>query len=288
MAHEAGGRISSAHWTVRASNALFKPFSQVCRHARLCALVVTVACGTLAVPGIAQAAAPSVGIDVSGEIQAALAEANALVPPTAEVPVQTTVTVPTVPAVADGSITVSAPVEPVVTVSSSPASLTSPLASSAAAAPPENARAEDPSAQPQPAHALVQPARPSASQRREAALGARAAFARSAQRSMHAVTGSRSALTSRATRVTRDRDARPARQAPAEAVPQQPPPVPPSPRPDLTSSGQAGGQGSLLPLVMAALAAALAIFLFEVLRRVLPRSAFRKPKRLELRPWHPG
>jgi hypothetical protein len=68
-----------------------------------------------------------------------------------------------------------------------------------------------------------------------------------------------------------------------------PPPPPPGPnRPDTSSAGQSGGQGFLLPLVLATLAAALAIFGFALLPRVLPLPAFRKPRRIVLPPWHPG
>jgi hypothetical protein len=70
-------------------------------------------------------------------------------------------------------------------------------------------------------------------------------------------------------------------------VPQQLPPVPLPPQ-DLTSSGQGGGQGQLMPLVVGALAAVLLIFAFELLRRVLSRPAIRKPRRISLPPWHPG
>jgi hypothetical protein len=79
-------------------------------------------------------------------------------------------------------------------------------------------------------------------------------------------------------------------EAPAGAVvPQRPlPPVPPPQRPDLSSPSQGGGQGPLMPLVLAALAAAFALFSFQRHARLLPRSAFRKPRRVVLPVWHPG
>jgi hypothetical protein len=70
-----------------------------------------------------------------------------------------------------------------------------------------------------------------------------------------------------------------------------PEPLPPAPGPngpDTSSAGQSGGQGVLLPLVLAALAAALALFGFALLPRALPLPAFRKPRRIVLPPWHPG
>ena len=66
------------------------------------------------------------------------------------------------------------------------------------------------------------------------------------------------------------------------------PPVPGPNGPGTSSAGQGGGQGALLPLVLAALAGALAFFGFELLPRVLPLPAFRKPRRIVLPPWHPG
>ena len=67
------------------------------------------------------------------------------------------------------------------------------------------------------------------------------------------------------------------------------PPVPPGPDgPGLTSPGLGGVPGPLLPLLVAALAAALAFASFPFVSRRLPRSAFRKPRRVALAVWHPG
>jgi hypothetical protein len=74
--------------------------------------------------------------------------------------------------------------------------------------------------------------------------------------------------------------------APPNREPQ--PPAPGPDRPDMSSAGQSGGQGLLLPLVLAALAAALALLGLALLPRVLPLPAFRKPRRIVLPPWHPG
>jgi len=59
--------------------------------------------------------------------------------------------------------------------------------------------------------------------------------------------------------------------------------------PPQNSNGSAeGGSGTTAPLLVAALTAALFYFFFEFLSRLLPRSAFRKRRRLALPPWHPG
>ena len=77
--------------------------------------------------------------------------------------------------------------------------------------------------------------------------------------------------------------------APAGAHPPRPvPPVPPGPTPGFTSPIQAGGSGSFAPLLVAALAAALALASFPFTSRLLPRLAFRKPRRVVLAVWHPG
>jgi hypothetical protein len=66
------------------------------------------------------------------------------------------------------------------------------------------------------------------------------------------------------------------------------PPVPPGPGQDVTAPAQAGGQGQLAPLLVAALAAALMLTRFPFRTRLLPRSAFRRPRRVVLPVWHPG
>ena len=66
--------------------------------------------------------------------------------------------------------------------------------------------------------------------------------------------------------------------------------LPPLPVPPQGSSGNAdaAGSGTPAPLLVVVLGAALFLILFEILSRLLPRSAFRKPRRLALPPWHPG
>jgi hypothetical protein len=60
------------------------------------------------------------------------------------------------------------------------------------------------------------------------------------------------------------------------------------PRPDASSPGQGGGQGTSMPSLLAALAGLLLIFGFHRLPRLLPLLAFRKPRRIVLPSWHPG
>jgi hypothetical protein len=73
------------------------------------------------------------------------------------------------------------------------------------------------------------------------------------------------------------------------AVPERPRRHAPAPSgPDSSWSGQSGGQSTPVPLLLAALAGLLIIVGFNFLPRVLPKSAFRKPRLIVLPPWHPG
>jgi hypothetical protein len=263
------------------------------RHVRVCAFVVALACcGCLAAPGIARAADPLGINEVSGEVQSALAEVDAAMaesgasaPPAG---VSTPASAPVAPAAVDGPMAMAAAAEPVVTVLSTPGAATVEIAPPEAVLSGNAGAAVVLSGRSERTHTLVRTTERSKSRRTRGALGSTAGESSEQIAAARAVVSSRTVLTAGAARVTRARDARPKDKAPAGAGPQQPPPVPLPPGSDMTSSGQAGGQGLLLPLVTAALAAALAIFAFEVLRRVLPRSAFRKPRRIELPPWHPG
>lgn len=309
------GRIATGHWTMRARIVLLKPFAgshcnadahplepsagAQSRLVRVCAFVVALAfCGGLAAPGIARAADPLGINEVSGEVQAALAEVDATVPEAAVAEsagsaalasVSTPLAAPVAPpAAGDGPIAMAAAAEPVVAVLSTSGATMVEIPRPAAVLSGNTPVAVVLSGRSERTHTLVRATARSKSRRTKGALGSSAGESSEQIAAARAVVSSRSVLTTGAARVTRARDARPKDKAPAGAGPQQPPPVPLPPRPDMTSSGQAGGQGLLLPLVTAALAAALAIFAFEVLRRVLPRSAFRKPRRIELPPWHPG
>ena len=72
------------------------------------------------------------------------------------------------------------------------------------------------------------------------------------------------------------------------SLPQRPPPLPLPPQPGSALAGQAGGNGPLTPLVVGALAAVLLMMAFDFLPRALPQKAFRKPRPIALLPWHPG
>jgi hypothetical protein len=89
-------------------------------------------------------------------------------------------------------------------------------------------------------------------------------------------------------RIRRAPSARPSRNAPAGVEPQRLPPVPLPPGPGVASPDQGGGQGSVMPLVVGAIAAAIVILGFPLLPRTLPRPAFRKPGPIAFPPWRPG
>jgi hypothetical protein len=258
--------------------------------ARACAFAGAIVCSGLAGPGTARGAGP-VGIDVSAEVEAALAEVDAVVPqaPTREgQSVTLNVAVPpTAPATAevDGAITeIAAATEPVATAASTPISPASLGAGSSAEAP-----GVEPSHGTVPPHSLVVQARSrSSSERAAVSLSARSTVMSSAHSTAEASVTSRTVLVTGSARTTRAAGARPKHNPPAGVEPQRLPPAPLPPRPDMTSSGQGGGQGSVQPLVLGALAGVLGFFLLSLLPRVLPRPAFRKPRRIVLPPWHPG
>lgn len=271
-------------------------------HTRVCAFAGAIVCSGLAAPALARAADPVGTDEVSGEIQAALAEINGLVPDatarswtseTATASAPNTAPAEAAPASADGAITneIAAATGPDLTVPSASGS-TSPMESGIAVAPPgaapmpsERERTQT-AGHPGRTYAHARAVARSTFRSSQTARVSSAVSVSSSYSAARAVVTSRTMLVTGSARVTRN--ARPTHKAPAGVVPQRLPPVPFPPRPDMTSSGQAGGQGSVMPLVLVALAAALGIFAFEVLRRTLPRSAFRKPKRIALPPWRPG
>jgi hypothetical protein len=256
--------------------------------ARACAFAGAIACSGLAGPGTARAAGP-VGIDVSAEIEAALAEVDAAVPqaPTREgqsVTLNdagpTTVNI-SAPAAAEGvDADVAAATQPIVTAASAPISPTSTNPGSAPAAPARTglARKRDAgkvSGRPKPPHPVV-------------GVVSRSTLVSSAYSSVEVVVTSRTTRVGGEARSPGAPRARAKPNPPAGVEPQRLPPAPLPPRPDMTSSGQGGGQGSAQPLLLAALAAVLGFFVLSLLPRVLPRPAFRKPRRIVLPPWHPG
>ncbi len=257
--------------------------------ARVCALAGAIVCSGLAGPGTARAAGPG-GIDVSAEIEAALAEVDAVVPRatareeqsvTMSLTGATAVNIPAPPAAEVVNTEVAAATQPVAMATSAQISTTSASPGSAPAAPSgaSPARARDPGK----VYGLLK--RP----RFAAGAVSRSTLVSSAHSTAEVVLDSRATLVTGEARGPRlPRAARAQHNAPAGAVPQRLPPAPLPPRPDMTSSGQGGGQGSVQPLLLAALAAVLGFFTLSLLPRVLPRPAFRKPRRIVLPPWHPG
>jgi hypothetical protein len=257
--------------------------------ARACAFAGAIVCSGLAGPGTARASGP-VGIDVSAEIEAALADVDAVIPqaPTREVQsvplsvsVGTTVNIPAPAAAATVDTEVAAAIQPIATAASTPISTMStnpgrppPLAPSRAA-PVRERDAVKVLPRPKRARSVV-------------GVVSRSTFVSSANSAVEVVVTSRATLVSGELRSPHAPRARAKHNAPAGVVPQQLPPAPLPPRPDMTSSGQGGGQGSVQPLLLAALAAVLGFFALSLLPRVLPRPAFRKPRRIVLPPWHPG
>jgi hypothetical protein len=299
-ARQPTGRIARDDWTMRAGTGSIKPviemFCNVTRAAgrgvpwlaRVCALAGAIVCSGLAGPGTARAAGPG-GIDVSAEIEAALGEIDAVVPQaparqeqsvTLNVAGATTVNIPAPPAAESVETEAAAETQPVAMAASAPITTTPTSPASAPGAPLGAGPARE--------HGAAKVSgRPKRSQP-VVGVVSRTTLLSSAQSTTDVVVTSRVTLVTREARSPRPPRARAQHNAPAGAVPQRLPPAPLPPRPDMTSSGQGGGQGSVQPLLLAALAAVFGFFTLSLLPRVLPRPAFRKPRRIVLPPWHPG
>ena len=254
--------------------------------ARACALAGAIVCGGLAGPGTARAAGPG-GIDVSAEIEAALAEVDAVVPQappreeqsvTLDVAGAATENIPTPPATEGVDAELAAAAQPLAAATTSPMSTTSTSPPRASTAPPEGGLVRE-------RYVAKVSGR---AKRRQTPVGdgSRSTLVSSAHSTAEVFATSRATLVSG--EASRPPRARAQHNPPAGAVPQRLPPAPLPPRPDMTSSGQGGGQGSAQPLLLAALAAVLGFFTLSLFPRVLPRPAFRKPRRIVLPPWHPG
>jgi hypothetical protein len=252
--------------------------------------IIAIVCGGLAAPGIARAADPFGTADVTGEVDAAVAEAAALVPQeggrtwTSAAPASSTSSVQSA-ANESGNALEAAATEAVAAASTA----TTEAGGSAAPPPATSVRST---------MELRVRAGPRARTRTVRRASSSTGRSVSTTRSLTLVTSSgrsvaRASVTSRTTvvtgsaRIRRAHDARSTRTDPAGVVPQRLPPVPLPPG-DATSSGQGGGQGPLMPLVVGALAAVMLFLAFELLRRVRSRPAIRTPRRISLPPWHPG
>lgn len=327
------GRIPSGDWTIRAGFPLNKPFARGC-------VLVAVVCGALASPGLARAADPfgldGVTSEVGGEIQSALAEADAVAPGTAPAAqpavshamaaVSSATSVPSVPAPPTPLTEPSAPPPaapsasvpsgdaggPMLLSAAPPTALSAPppeqsapvvpadpLESAEAAVRTAIAMALEPVFPAEPQYAdVASPTRPSRTSPERGSPLAGVPRSRDASFVPPAI-APRQGIAFEAARAAPRGEGSAARslprgkggdEAPAGAVvPQRPlPPAPPPQRPDLSSPSQGGGQGPLMPLVVGALAAAFALFGFQRPARLVPRSAFRKPRRVVLEVWHPG
>jgi hypothetical protein len=295
-------------WTISSEKRITKPFSH-----SICVLAAVVF-GVLAGPGVARAAdtQPAGLGDVATAVESALAQVDAVAPGTAAA-VQPVVdqaiaqasaasslaapqTLPPAPAAPPPAPAVRPPAPP--PAPSAPPSVAAPSvlavagATSAPAAPPAAAPAGTTS--PQAAVPLVKPEPPAllpgaAPSAGAEAAGASASLLAGAVPQAAALTTPRAAPSGDEPSTRGTHRERSSGTAPAGAPPpRQLPPVPPGPRPDLTSPLQGGGQGLTAPLLVAALAAALALSSFPFSSRLLPRSAFRKPRRVALTVWHPG
>ncbi len=260
--------------------------------ARLCVVAGVLAVAGLGSPGAARAASPAGGGALGAEIQLALAQLGDAVPSArgfASANGSTGVNIPStvlwgMPAAADGAITTSvaaaaasaatAPFDPGSTWTGSEGSPSTPASTGS-------------SGQERGAEKSGQPERAQGSASRTAP--------RSSLGHISTVVPQSSGVPLRKRLVTdglgQARAAHRARakpERPAGAVPQRLPPRPLPPRPDMTSSGQAGGQGQAAPLLLVALAATLSLFGLRFLPRALPLPALRKPRHTVIPSWKPG
>lgn len=299
-------------WTIPSGNRAGKPFSRW-----VCVLAAAV-CGALAGPAIGRAASSPPGLaDAQAQVQSALAQVDAVAPgagatvrPAVDqafaMAAAATAAVPQAPAPAPPPVTPPAaappapPAPPAAPSVPAPAEIVSnavaPVLQSVGVPIPTPAvvtASQAPPADETPLHTPISLATPAA------AAPAAAGSARVAS-----VTPAAAGAVPQAAALTTPRAAAPAGEppsarssqrgrssgaAPAGGLPPKPlPPAPPGPGQDITSPAQGGGQGQLVPLLVAALAAALALTRIPFRTRLLPRSAFRRPRRVVLPVWHPG
>jgi hypothetical protein len=246
---------------------------------RVCVLLGAIAFGVLAVPAMARAADTSGTAQLLQQADATMSAAQTLatqeVASTSSVVSAATAAIPPSASAAVATVQREAMTTVAATLSASSTNL-----EAAAAAPPS----EPPAAQAAPhAHRGHTPARahPRATKKRTGPwrelVGATTSDARALGPALPAAP---------ARETPRDRPG-PARERRAVAIPSPPPPLPVPPQ-NPGMGAQAGGQGTMAPLLVGALAAGLLLYFFVLLSRLPLRSAFRKPRRLVLPPWHPG
>jgi hypothetical protein len=293
-------------WTIQPAKRVAKPFSRwVC-------VLAAAAAGALAGPALARAASSPIGLgDAQAQVESALAQVDA-VAPGAGTAVQPAVTQAFTMAAAATTAATQPPAP-----APNPAPAAAPPAPPAAPAAPAPAQIVSDAVAPvltaldvptssvpfivspgrgagteAPSHTPISPAAPKPAA--HAAVGStRAASVNPA--AAGAAFQAAALTTPRAAPAGEPPSSRSSRRGrsgatPAGAVlPQRPlPPVPPGPGQDVTAPAQAGGQGQLVPLLVAALAAALVFSRFPFRTRLLPRSAFRRPRRVVLPVWVPG
>jgi hypothetical protein len=250
-------------------------------------VIIAIVCAGLLTPGTARAADPFGTADLMGEVNTAVAEAASVVPQeggktwTSAAPASSTSSLQR--AVKVGASTLQA----AATEAAAASTATTEASGSAAVPPATSVRSTAEVRVRAGPRVRTRTVRRASSGRSVSAASSLTLLTSSGRSVVRASATSRTTIVTHSARIRRAHDARPTRTVPAGAVPQQLPPVPLPPQ-DLTSSGQGGGQGQLMPLVVGALAAVLLIFAFELLRRVLSRPAIRKPRRISLPPWHPG
>lgn len=289
-------------WTISLQKPVGKPFSP-----RVW-VMLTVMCGALVAPGIARAAgSPPGAADVSATINSAVAQIDAVSPEAAAATqpvvdkafaaVSSATNLAAAQTAAAEAASSSSPVAP----SSSPAAASTTAGVVSEAVAPVLAAAGVSSPTPPPASAPKTKTVPrratspgsararvhSAPARRPGTLaGGPGAFP---EPGFTSTAGSTSRASAGVSSIARSSRGRSSGSAPAGAPRRSPvPPVPQGPAPDFASSFQSGGQGLFAPLLVAALAAALALASFPFSSRLLPQLAFRKPRRVRLAVWHPG
>lgn len=292
-------------WTISAAIRLVKPFSRwVC-------VLAAAAFGVLAAPGLARAASSTPGLgDAAAQIQSALAQVDAVAPGTAAaaqpavdqaLAAAAAATTPAPqaqpPAPQPDQAPAAAPPAPPAppATAATPTQIVSDAVAPVAAAlgvPNPVPATAPPAAEHAPLHAPISLAKPARAASVAAGRGRVASVspaAAGAAPQAAALMTPRAAPAGERASARRPQHGRSPGTGSAGALPPKPlPPAPPGPGQDFTSPMQTGGTGQLAPLLVAALAAALALTRFPFRTRLLPRSAFRKPRRVVLPVWHPG
>jgi hypothetical protein len=284
-------------WTISLRTRTDRPFS-----VRAWVLAAA-ACGALAAPGVARAAGSPPGVsDLTTTVDTALAQIDAVAPGAGAAAepavIQALGAASALSSLARGPAPPAGPPdlpEPAPPPAVTPATVTTSVGALASMPPTAVPPAVDAFG---PRHAVAGVDRPEPAATLARAVPSAAATGRHASLAPATVTAAPTAVTPTTPGAAptgvrpsaRPSGGRPAGDSPAGATSPRPlPPAPPGPGgPGLTSPGQGGVSGPLLPLLVAALSAALAFASFPFVSRRPPRSAFRKPRRVALAVWHPG